>query len=65
MSRTNVDLDDKLVKSAMTMAPFKTKKEMLHAALEELVHKLGRKSMLKFMGSRCWEGNLDQMRKSR
>ena len=65
MSRTNVDLDDRLVKRAMTMAPFRTKRELIHAALEELVRKLRRKSILKFVGSHCWEGDLDQMRRSR
>ena len=65
MSRTNVDLDDRLVKRAMTMAPFKTKKELINAALRELVRKLRRKSILKFMGSHCWEGNLEEMRRAR
>ena len=64
MSRTNVDLDDKLVKHAMAMSTFKTKKQLIHVALEELVHKLERKSILKFMGTSCWEGDLDQLRRA-
>jgi len=63
MSRTNVDLDDKLVKHAMTMSALKTKKELIHVALEEFVHKLKRKSVLKFMGTHCWEGDLEQLRR--
>jgi Arc/MetJ family transcription regulator len=63
MSRTNVDLDDKLVKNAMAMSALKTKKELIHVALEEFVHKLKRKSILKFMGSHCWEGDLEHLRR--
>ena len=64
MSRTNIDLDDKLVKHAMAMATFKSKKELIHVALEELVHKLQRKSILKFMGTGCWEGDLERLRRA-
>ena len=65
MSRTNIDLDDNLIRRAMTMSSFRTKKDLVHAALEEFVRKIRRKSILKFMGSHCWKGNLDQLRRSR
>ena len=65
MSRTNIDLNDKLVKEGLTMTHYKTKKELVNHALEEFVKKVKRKGILKFMGSNCWEGNLDEMRRSR
>lgn len=65
MSRTNVELDDRLVKVGLTLTNCKTKKELLNLALQELVKKKTRKGILKFMGSDCWSGNLEQMRRSR
>ena len=65
MSRTNIDLDDKLIKAAMKGSNYHTKKEVVNLALRELVKKLKRKSILKFMGSCCWEGSLPEMRGSR
>lgn len=65
MSRTNIDLDDKLVKEAMKISDYRTKREVVNAALRELVKRLKRKGILKFMGSGCWQGNLDEMRGSR
>lgn len=65
MGRTNVELDDKLVKEALVFTNCKTKKELLNFALQELVKKKRRKGLLKFMGSNCWSGNLEEMRRSR
>lgn len=65
MSRTNVDLNDKLVRAGLRLTDLKTKKELINYALEELVKRKGRKAILKLMGSNCWEGNLDEMRGSR
>ena len=65
MSRTNIDLDDHLIKEAMKISDYRTKKEVVNAALRELVKRLKRKGILKFMGSGCWEGDLEVMRGSR
>lgn len=65
MSRTNIELNDKLVKEAMAVCDYKTKKELVNSALKELVSRLKRKDILKLMGSNCWEGNLAKMRRSR
>ena len=65
MSRTNIDLDDKLIKEAMKISDYRTKKEVVNFALRELVKRLKRKNILKFMGTGCWEGNLEGMRGSR
>jgi Arc/MetJ family transcription regulator len=65
MLRTNVELDEKLVKEAMKFAHKKTKKEIVNYALEELVKRFKRKQLLELEGKVEWTGNLDEMRKSR
>jgi Arc/MetJ family transcription regulator len=65
MLRTNVELDEKLLAEAMKLTRIKTKKETVNLALEELVRKMKRKKMLDLEGKVHWEGDLDEMRKSR
>jgi Arc/MetJ family transcription regulator len=60
--RTNVDLDDVLVKKAMNLTKISTKKALLNKALEELVKSNTRKNILEYMDSGIWEGNLKEMR---
>ena len=65
MGRTNIDLEDKLVKEGMRVFKCKTKKELVHLALKELLKKEKRKEILKLQGMGQWEGNLDEMRGDR
>ncbi|MBU1121977.1 MAG: type II toxin-antitoxin system VapB family antitoxin [Candidatus Omnitrophota bacterium] len=65
MSRTNIDLDDKLVREAMAISHCKTKKQVVSFALKEFVKRLKRKDILRFMGTHCWQGDLGEMRRSR
>ena len=65
MLRTNIELDEKLVKEAMRFTRKKTKKEIVNYALEELVKRFKRKQLLELEGKVEWVGNLDEMRKSR
>ena len=65
MSRTNIELDDKIVKEAIKLTHAKTKKEVVNYALEELVKKLRRKKILELEGKVKWEGNLNEMRSPR
>lgn len=65
MSRTNIDLNDKLVEEALELTKMKTKKEVVNYALSDLVRKKKRKEILRLMGSRCWKGNLDLLRRTR
>jgi len=65
MLRTNIELDEKLVKEAMKFTHKKTKKEIVNYALEELVKRFKRKQLLELEGKVEWTGNLDKMRKSR
>ncbi len=65
MLRTNIELDEKLVREAMKLTHKKTKKETVNYALEELVSRAKRKKLLEIEGNVIWEGNLAEMRKSR
>ncbi|MFQ5432815.1 MAG: type II toxin-antitoxin system VapB family antitoxin [Nitrospinota bacterium] len=65
MLRTNIELDEKLVKEAMKLTRKKTKKELVNYALKELVSKIKRKKLLEFEGKVEWTGSLHEMRKSR
>jgi Arc/MetJ family transcription regulator len=48
--RTNVDLDDALVEEAFRLTTAKTKKELLHQALEALIQAKKRKNLLDLSG---------------
>jgi len=63
--RTNIDIDDKLMHDAMAATKLKSKKEVVHVALSELVRLSKQKSILRFRGKARWEGDLDQMRAMR
>jgi Arc/MetJ family transcription regulator len=65
MLRTNIELDEKLIKEAMKLTHKKTKKELVNYALKELVSRLKRKKLLELEGKVKWTGNLAEMRKSR
>jgi Arc/MetJ family transcription regulator len=63
--RTNIELDEKLVKEAQKLTSIKTKKEVVDFALRELVRKARRKDLLKLEGAVKWSGDLARLRKSR
>jgi Arc/MetJ family transcription regulator len=65
MSRTNVDLDDRLMRNALTLSHLPTKKAVLHLALSELVKRLKRRNIVKFMDSGIWKGDLNNLRGAR
>jgi len=65
MARTNIDLDDGLVEEGMRVFECKTKKELVHLALKELLKTEKRKEILKLRGKLKWEGDLEEMRRSR
>ena len=65
MSRTNIDLNDRILKEAGKLTQLKTKKEIVNYAMEELVKRLRRKKILELEGKVKWEGDLDEMRRSR
>jgi Arc/MetJ family transcription regulator len=65
MHRTNVELDEKLVKEGMRLFNKRTKKELIHFALTELIRREKAKGILDLEGKIQWEGDLKEMRKAR
>jgi len=65
MSRTNIDLNDKLVKEAMRRTHCRTKKDLVHLALEELVRHSRQKDILSLAGKLHWKGDLKAWREDR
>lgn len=65
MLRTNIELDEKLVKEGLRLTRKKTKKELVNHALRELVSRLKRKKILELEGRVKWTGKLSDLRKSR
>ncbi|HEY9776911.1 MAG TPA: type II toxin-antitoxin system VapB family antitoxin [Planktothrix sp.] len=65
MHRTNIELDETLVKEAMKLTRITTKKELINFALAELVRRKRRKKILNLKGKVDWIGELDDMRADR
>ena len=66
MGRTNIDLDDKLVREAMRLTGARTKREVVDIALRRLVDKGSvYRAALRLRGSAVWEGAVDAWRSSR
>lgn len=61
--RTNIDIDDALLKEAMEVTGLKTKKATVEEALREIVLDARRRKALKELGGLGWEGDLDAMRR--
>ena len=60
--RTNIDIDDKLLKEAMKLSRIKIKKDLVNAALNEMIKSLRREEFKSLRGKVIWEGNLEEMR---
>jgi len=60
--RTNIVLNEKLVKDAIRLSGVKTKEQVIELALENLIAFQKRKKMKTLFGKVVWEGNLTLMR---
>ena len=65
MERTNIELDDRLIREGMRRFKCKSKRELVHLALSELLRAEKRKEMLALRGQIHWEGNLEESRRGR
>lgn len=61
--RTNIEIDDKLMRSAMKSGRYKTKRETVEAALKLLIQRKEQLKLLDVLGSVKWEGDLDAWRR--
>ena len=65
MGRTNIHLDDELVRRGMRIFKCKSKRELVHLALTELLRAAKRQEILKFEGKIKWDGDLNELRRGR
>jgi Arc/MetJ family transcription regulator len=63
--RTNIVIDEELMKKGIRYTGLRTKKELVNYALRELVQRKDRKEILRLKGKLHWEGDLEAMRRSR
>jgi Arc/MetJ family transcription regulator len=63
--KTLVDVDETLLKEAMTMAKAPTKKETIRLALQEFVRSYHRRSLKTMAGSGAVDMTLAELRKAR
>ena len=63
--RTNINIDDRLLARARRLTRLRTKREIVHRALEVLVQSEARKDIMRLRGSGIWKGTLKALRKNR
>jgi Arc/MetJ family transcription regulator len=63
--RTNIDIDDAVLKEVQRLTGAKTKREAVDLALRELVARYRRLGLLRLKGKVRWEGNLEESRAGR
>ena len=62
MAHTNIDLDENLVAEAMAVTGTRTKKEVIHLGLRELIRLARLSQVREHRGKFHWRGNLERMR---
>ena len=60
--RTNIVIDDKLMKDVLRLTGAKTKREVVELGLQTLVRLNRQAQARQYKGKLKWEGNLDDMR---
>ena len=63
--RTNIDVDESLVRQARRLTGLKTKRQIVDKALELLVRSESRKGILRYYGSGIWKGDQKAARRNR
>lgn len=57
MGRTNIVLDDRLIKEGLRRFKCRSKRELIHMALTELLKSSRRRDLLALRGQVKWEGD--------
>jgi Arc/MetJ family transcription regulator len=63
--RTNIEIDDKLIREAMRRSGAPTKKAAVEAGLRLLVKTFAQTDLRKLRGAIDWTGDLNEMRRGR
>jgi len=61
--RTNIVIDDELMRDALRVTGLKTKREAVELGLRTLLQLRKQEEVRKFRGKLPWEGDLDAMRR--
>jgi Arc/MetJ family transcription regulator len=64
MSKTTIEIDERLIRRARKLTGLKTTREIVTKALELLVRSEMRKGVLGYYGRGLWKGNLMFSRRS-
>lgn len=65
MARTNIDIDDDLIRMAMERYGLRTKREAVELALKRLVGDVMTREQALAMEGFGWDADLDEMRRDR
>ncbi len=65
MGRTNIEIDEELIRKARKLTRLKTKRQIVDRALELLVRSESRKGILRYYGTGIWKGDLKASRRNR
>lgn len=63
--RTNIDIDDRLMRQAMRTSGARTKRAVVEEALRLLIQTRGQSSIRRLRGEVTWEGDLNSSRLER
>lgn len=63
--RTNIVIDEKLMKETLRLTGLKTMREAVELGLRTIVRLLKQEGVRRFRGKLPWEGDLDAMRSDR
>ncbi|MDR1023263.1 MAG: type II toxin-antitoxin system VapB family antitoxin [Prevotellaceae bacterium] len=61
----SIELDEQLIKKAMSVSGKKTQQDTVLAALHDFIKAHNRRKILDYQGKGIWEGDLDEMRAAR
>jgi Arc/MetJ family transcription regulator len=65
MARTNIELDERLIKEGMRVFQCRSKRQLVHLALSELLKGAKRREILQLRGQVKWEADLEELRRGR
>lgn len=63
--RTNIVIDDRLMKKAMQLTGLPTKRAVIEAALELLIHVESQQGIRQLRGKVKWDADLEELRSGR
>jgi Arc/MetJ family transcription regulator len=63
--RTNIEIDDELIKEALRLSGLRTKRAAVEAGLRLLIRLKRQEDILHLAGKVQWDGNLDESRQGR